>query len=52
MGSVYEGNDATATYTLNDESTYTITGTNAAGGGYAGVLEWREVEIPQPLTPW
>ncbi|MBR4108324.1 MAG: PEP-CTERM sorting domain-containing protein [Akkermansia sp.] len=45
MGSVYEGNDATATYTLNDESTYTITGTNAAGGGYAGVLEWQEVEI-------
>lgn len=47
MGSVYEGYDASAIYTLNGTSSYTITGTNAAGGGYAGVLEWKAVEVDE-----
>ena len=47
MGSVYEGNDASAIYTLNGTSSYTIEGTNAAGGGYAGVLEWKDVEVSE-----
>lgn len=47
MGSVYEGYDASALYTLNGSSTQTISGTNAAGGGYAGVLEWNGVEVQE-----
>ena len=43
MGSVYQGNDASAVYTLNGTAC-TITGTN---GGYAGVLEWKGVEIEE-----
>lgn len=46
MGSVYQGHDASAVYTLNDTAC-TITSTNAAGGGYAGVLEWKGVEIEE-----
>lgn len=47
MGSVYEGNDASACYTLNGVGRRTILGTNAAGGGYAGVLEWKGVEVAE-----
>ena len=46
LGSVYEGYDASAIYTLNGTA-YTLTGTNASGGGYAGVMEWKGVEIQE-----
>lgn len=46
MGSVYEGHDASAVYTLNGTSC-TLSGTNASGGGYAGVMEWKGVEIQE-----
>lgn len=47
MGSVYGGNAASGIYTLNGNKSCTITGTDAAGGGYAGVIKWKRVKVEE-----